>query len=155
MLSSFSGLSLVNLLSVTFMYYSAINWLVCVAFAAQVRRSDVLSAWSGLRPLAVDPRAKDTASASRDHVVVVDPDGLITVTGARLLNYFSSVSRAAVSGSSAPGVRCGVWVALAVRHWAVVPAARVRLAGACPCNTRATLAVWHGAAVPDVSVCLA
>ena len=50
---------------------------------AQVRRSDVQSAWSGLRPLAVDPRAKDTASASRDHVVVTDPDGLITVTGAR------------------------------------------------------------------------
>lgn len=50
--------------------------------AAQVRRSDVQSAWSGLRPLAVDPRATDTASASRDHVIVVDPDGLITVTGA-------------------------------------------------------------------------
>ncbi len=49
---------------------------------AQVRRSDVQSAWSGLRPLALDPRARDTASASRDHVVVTDPDGLITVTGA-------------------------------------------------------------------------
>ncbi len=48
---------------------------------AQVRRSDVLSAWSGLRPLAVDPNAKDTASASRDHVVTRDPDGMLTVTG--------------------------------------------------------------------------
>ena len=28
----------------------------------QVRRSDVMSAWSGIRPLAVDPNAKDTAS---------------------------------------------------------------------------------------------
>ena len=33
-----------------------------------VRRSDVLSAWSGIRPLAIDPYAKDTSTASRDHV---------------------------------------------------------------------------------------
>ena len=49
----------------------------------EVRRSDVQSAWSGLRPLAIDPNAKDTASASRDHIVTQDPDGLITVTGLR------------------------------------------------------------------------
>ena len=36
---------------------------------------------SGIRPLAVDPNAKDTASASRDHIVTTDPDGMITVTG--------------------------------------------------------------------------
>ena len=47
----------------------------------EVRRSDVQSAWSGLRPLAMDPNAADTASASRDHIVMRDPDGLITVTG--------------------------------------------------------------------------
>ena len=52
------------------------------ALPVQVRRSDVLSAWSGLRPLALDSNAKDTASASRDHVVTRDPDGMITVTGA-------------------------------------------------------------------------
>ena len=47
----------------------------------QVRRSDVQSAWSGIRPLALDPRAKDTASALRDHIVLVGDDGLVTVTG--------------------------------------------------------------------------
>ena len=46
-----------------------------------VRRSDVQSAWSGIRPLAQDPHARDTASASRDHIVTTDPDGVITVTG--------------------------------------------------------------------------
>ena len=51
----------------------------------EVRRSDVQSAWSGLRPLAMDPNATDTASACRDHIVTRDPDGLITVTG-RLLS---------------------------------------------------------------------
>lgn len=50
----------------------------------QVRRSDVKSAWSGIRPLASDPNASDTASASRDHVVTMDEDGMITVTGTRL-----------------------------------------------------------------------
>ncbi|KAK9832160.1 hypothetical protein WJX74_001006 [Apatococcus lobatus] len=53
----------------------------------RVRRSDVMSAWSGIRPLAVDPNAKDTASASRDHVVTTDPDGLITVTGGKWTTY--------------------------------------------------------------------
>ena len=52
------------------------------AFRRQVRRSDVQSAWSGIRPLAVDPRAKDTASALRDHIVLLGDDGLVTVTGA-------------------------------------------------------------------------
>lgn len=53
----------------------------------KVRRSDVQSAWSGIRPLAMDPNAADTASASRDHIVTVDPDGLITVTGGKWTTY--------------------------------------------------------------------
>ena len=47
----------------------------------QVRRSDVKSAWSGIRPLASDPDAQNTASASRDHVVSMDTDGMITIAG--------------------------------------------------------------------------
>ncbi|PSC72023.1 glycerol-3-phosphate dehydrogenase mitochondrial-like [Micractinium conductrix] len=53
----------------------------------KVRRSDVQSAWSGIRPLALDPNAEDTASASRDHIVTVDPDGMITVTGGKWTTY--------------------------------------------------------------------
>ena len=41
----------------------------------------MLAAWSGIRPLATDPNAHDTASASRDHVATVDPDGMLTITG--------------------------------------------------------------------------
>lgn len=52
-----------------------------------VRRSDVKSAWSGIRPLALDPNATDTASALRDHVVTTDPDGMITVTGGKWTTY--------------------------------------------------------------------
>jgi len=53
----------------------------------QVRRSDVLSAWSGIRPLAMDPSAKNTESISRDHVVFEDYPGLITITGGKWTTY--------------------------------------------------------------------
>lgn len=53
----------------------------------QVRRTDVLSAWSGIRPLAIDPSAKNTASISRDHVVCEDFPGLITITGGKWTTY--------------------------------------------------------------------
>ncbi|GJN12147.1 hypothetical protein PR202_ga30402 [Eleusine coracana subsp. coracana] len=53
----------------------------------QVRRSDVLSAWSGIRPLAMDPSAKSTESISRDHVVFEDYPGLITITGGKWTTY--------------------------------------------------------------------
>lgn len=66
----------------------------------EVRRCDVQSAWSGLRPLAVDPNAKDTASVSRDHIVTTDPDGLITVTGARRMLGLRCTSLNRVSLSS-------------------------------------------------------
>jgi glycerol-3-phosphate dehydrogenase len=44
----------------------------------KVRRSDVLSAWTGIRPLVKDPAAKNTESVARTHVVHTDPDtGLV------------------------------------------------------------------------------
>ncbi|XP_077223527.1 glycerol-3-phosphate dehydrogenase SDP6, mitochondrial-like [Tasmannia lanceolata] len=55
----------------------------------EVQRSDVLSAWSGIRPLATDPSAKDTASISRDHIVHLDRYGLVTITGGKWTTYRS------------------------------------------------------------------
>ncbi|XP_068640408.1 glycerol-3-phosphate dehydrogenase SDP6, mitochondrial-like [Aristolochia californica] len=55
----------------------------------EVRRSDILSAWSGIRPLATNPSAKNTASISRDHIVHVDSHGLVTVTGGKWTTYRS------------------------------------------------------------------
>ncbi|BBN03834.1 glycerol-3-phosphate dehydrogenase [Marchantia polymorpha subsp. ruderalis] len=63
----------------------AISDYLCI----KVRRTDVLSAWSGIRPLASDPTAKDTASISRDHVVVTDDHGLVTITGGKWTTYRS------------------------------------------------------------------
>jgi len=48
------------------------------------RRSDVLSAWRGWRPLAVDPHAAPGAPASRDHVISESPEsGVIFIAGGK------------------------------------------------------------------------
>ncbi|KAJ7562277.1 hypothetical protein O6H91_03G062200 [Diphasiastrum complanatum] len=84
----------------------AISDYLCV----KVRRSDVLSAWSGIRPLASDPSAKDTASISRDHVVFVASDGMVTVAGGKWTTYRSmaedAVDKAIEFGGLAPANRC-------------------------------------------------
>ena len=57
------------------------------------QRRDVRSVWVGLRPL-VQPQGKTdqstsgaTASLSREHTVMVDPSGLVTVTGGKWTTY--------------------------------------------------------------------
>jgi glycerol-3-phosphate dehydrogenase len=56
-------------------------------FEAPIGRQDVLSAWSGLRPLVSNPKAADTAQLSRDHVIQVSPSGLITIAGGKWTTY--------------------------------------------------------------------
>lgn len=56
-------------------------------FDVPVSRQDVLSAWSGLRPLVSNPKASDTAGLSRDHIVHVSDSGLLTVTGGKWTTY--------------------------------------------------------------------
>lgn len=54
-----------------------------------VRREDVRSVWVGLRPLVAAPDHGDagTKSLSREHTIVVDPGGLVTVTGGKWTTY--------------------------------------------------------------------
>ncbi len=51
-----------------------------------VSGGDVLSIWSGLRPLAASGNAS-TSKISRDHRIVLSPTGLITVTGGKWTTY--------------------------------------------------------------------
>lgn len=44
----------------------------------EVRRGDVLSAWSGIRPLVSDPNKEDTKTLARNHIVHVSPTGLVS-----------------------------------------------------------------------------
>lgn len=66
-----------------------IDWILheCQKYLSKdlkVRRSDVLSAWTGWRPLAVDPHAPPGAPASRDHVISENPEtGVIFIAGGK------------------------------------------------------------------------
>jgi glycerol-3-phosphate dehydrogenase len=67
-------------------------WSFCSKYASsaarvQVRREDVQSVWCGIRPLAKDPSATDTADAVRDHLVIAEKNGMVTVTGGKWTTY--------------------------------------------------------------------
>src|SRR5690606_34509327 len=70
---------------------SEIDFILQTAGAYLVKKptySDVLSVFSGLRPLAAP--AKDSTSTkeiSRDHKLIVNPSGLITITGGKWTTY--------------------------------------------------------------------
>ena len=53
----------------------------------RVRRGDVLSAWSGIRPLVKDPDAADTSNLVRNHMINVSPSGLLTISGGKWTSY--------------------------------------------------------------------
>lgn len=53
----------------------------------KVRRGDVLSAWSGLRPLVRDPSAAKTEGLVRNHMIHVSDSGLITIAGGKWTTY--------------------------------------------------------------------
>lgn len=48
---------------------------------------DVLSVFAGLRPLVSHGGSKDTSSISRDHTLIIDPSGLVTITGGKWTTY--------------------------------------------------------------------
>lgn len=48
---------------------------------------DVLSVFAGLRPLVHRGGSKDTSSISRDHTLLIDPSGLVTITGGKWTTY--------------------------------------------------------------------
>ena len=54
-----------------------------------VRRSDVLSAWSGIRPLVKDPKSlgSETSKLSRNHVIEVSDSNLVTIAGGKWTTY--------------------------------------------------------------------
>jgi glycerol-3-phosphate dehydrogenase len=52
-----------------------------------VRRGDVLAAWSGIRPLVRDPNASKTEGLVRNHLVTMSPSGLLTCSGGKWTTY--------------------------------------------------------------------
>nr|WP_321981004.1 FAD-dependent oxidoreductase [uncultured Cohaesibacter sp.] len=56
-------------------------------FDIDVTEKDVKSAWSGIRPLVFNPNAKDTSQLARDHVIIEDNSGLVTISGGKWTTY--------------------------------------------------------------------
>ena len=52
-----------------------------------VRRGDVLAAWSGIRPLVRDPKSKNTESLVRNHLITTSDSGLLTIAGGKWTTY--------------------------------------------------------------------
>ena len=51
------------------------------------KRSDILSVFTGVRPLVLSAPGKNTASLSRDHTIEVSNSGLLTITGGKWTTY--------------------------------------------------------------------
>ena len=69
-----------------------IQWILsevqkCLDPEISVRRSDVLAAWSGIRPLVRDPKAKKTEGLVRNHLITTSQSGLITCSGGKWTTY--------------------------------------------------------------------
>lgn len=52
-----------------------------------LRRSDVLAAWTGIRPLVKDPSKPNSESLTRNHIVHTSDSGLVTCSGGKWTTY--------------------------------------------------------------------
>ena len=52
----------------------------------QISRADVISTWSGVRPVIGSEKSKDPSKERRDHAVWSDK-GLVTVSGGKLTTF--------------------------------------------------------------------
>lgn len=71
----------------------------------QVRRGDVLSAWSGIRPLVSDPNKADTQSLARNHIVHVSDSKLVTIAGGKWTTYRSMAEETVDAAVKACGLK--------------------------------------------------
>jgi glycerol-3-phosphate dehydrogenase len=70
------------------------------------KSSDILSVWSGQRPLVKQTDASSTAAISRDHTVLISKSKLVTITGGKWTTYRKMgedvIDRAAAAAGLAP-----------------------------------------------------
>ncbi|KAI9664458.1 MAG: mitochondrial glycerol-3-phosphate dehydrogenase [Bathelium mastoideum] len=71
---------------------SEINWILSeirhyLQPDINVRRGDVLAAWSGIRPLVRDPSKAKSEGLVRNHLITTSPSGLLTCSGGKWTTY--------------------------------------------------------------------
>mmetsp|Transcript_2551 Transcript_2551/g.6840 ORF Transcript_2551/g.6840 Transcript_2551/m.6840 type:complete len:688 (+) Transcript_2551:71-2134(+) len=78
--------------------------------SVKVRREDVSSAWSGIRPLISNPDSANTSELVRDHLIMTDRNGLVTICGGKWTTYRlmaeQGVDRAIEEGKLSPKGAC-------------------------------------------------
>jgi glycerol-3-phosphate dehydrogenase len=76
---------------------------------------EILSMWSGQRPLVRRAEASSTAAISRDHTILISPSKLITITGGKWTTYRKmaqdAVDRIGGSSSRTANLRLHGWTA--------------------------------------------
>lgn len=77
-----------------------------LALGAPLTRDDVISTFSGLRPL-LDSGAGQTSDVSRKHAVLTRGDGLVTVVGGKLTTYRAMAEDAVDAALAAAGRTAG------------------------------------------------
>ena len=80
--------------------------VVSAAFARPLRRSDVVGAFAGLRPL-IDAGDGSTADISRKHAVLTSRTGVITIVGGKLTTYRRMAQDAVDAAVAAAGLVAG------------------------------------------------
>ncbi|KAG1849901.1 DAO-domain-containing protein [Suillus subalutaceus] len=76
----------------------------------KVRRGDVLSAWSGLRPLISSGTAGGTEGLVRSHIVKVDEGGMVTIAGGKWTTYRAMAEEAVDEAIEVcPGLKAKAW----------------------------------------------
>ncbi len=72
---------------------------------AQLTSADVVSAWAGIRPL-TNAEASNPGAVSREHSIVTDGSGVITVTGGKLTTYRSMAAEIVDHVQRSLGQKC-------------------------------------------------
>ena len=62
--------------------------------SADVGLDDIVSVWSGLRPLVKDPKSQSTADMSRRHSITASAAGVVNIVGGKLTTYRKMASDA-------------------------------------------------------------
>ncbi|QSR28604.1 glycerol-3-phosphate dehydrogenase [Nocardioides aromaticivorans] len=80
--------------------------VVSASFSRQLRRSDVVGAFAGLRPL-LDGGEGSTADLSRKHAVLTSRTGVVTIVGGKLTTYRRMAEDAVDAAVASAGLAAG------------------------------------------------
>jgi glycerol-3-phosphate dehydrogenase len=100
--------------------------VVAASFSRPLRRSDVVGAYAGLRPLLDTGDDDATSDLSRKHAVLTSPTGVVTIVGGKLTTYRRMAEDAVDAAVAHAGLKAGPCVTATLPLTGAAP--RVQLA---------------------------